>query len=77
MNEKLSKEIIQKHRLDLKIKTLKNEVLCKLNNTNSKLASFFEECSLYEDGKTLIALIDNGNKFIKKVSYFLSNLKFE
>ena len=33
MNEKLSKEIIQKHRLDLKIKTLKNEVLCKLNNT--------------------------------------------
>ena len=67
MNKKPLKEIIQKHHLDLKIKTLKNEVLCKLNKTNSKLASFFEECSLYEDGKTLIALIDNGNKFIKKV----------
>ena len=51
------------------MKTLRDKVAVKINKTNpdGKLSSFFEECSLYEDGRTLVALIDYGNNFIKKV----------
>ena len=64
---KISKTIKESHDLALRIKTLKNEVTVILDKKNSKLASFFEECSLYEDGKNLIAIIDHGNEFVKKV----------
>ena len=64
---KISKPIKQSHDSALRMKTLKDEVTVIIDKTNSKLSSFFEECSLYEDGKTLVAIIDNGNTFIKKV----------
>ena len=64
---KISKTIKQSHDSALRMKTLKDEVTVIIDKTNSKLSSFFEECSLYEDGKTLVAIIDHGNTFIKKV----------
>ena len=63
----ISKKIKQSHDSALRIKNLKSEVVFKINRTNSKLSCFFEECSLYEEGKNLIAIIDNGNEFVKKV----------
>ena len=67
MDKRALKKIMERHELNLKMKTLKKEVTYKLNKINGKLAAFFEECSLYEDGKTLIALTDNDNSFIIKV----------
>tara|TARA_R110002020_G_C15832355_1_gene734328 strand:+ start:59 stop:553 length:495 start_codon:yes stop_codon:yes gene_type:complete len=50
-----------------KMKNLKNQIVIVLDKKNTKLSSFFDECSLYEDNRTIIALIDNGNQFIEKV----------
>ena len=55
------------HNNVLKMKCLKNQVVRCLNKVNSKLAAFFDECTLYKDGKSVMAYIDNGNVYIKKV----------
>ena len=46
---------------------LKNKAVRLIDKSNSKLSSFLEECILYEDGENIVAVIDNGNQFIKKV----------
>mgnify|MGYP003132571531 CR=1 FL=1 len=62
----IPKKIKQSHDSALRIKNLKSEVTYLIERKNSKLACFFEECSLYEEDKNLIAIIDNGNEFVKR-----------